>query len=111
MVIIRPESFTCHAMQLIKTANKPSLARVLALVALLCAGALQVQEAGHNHWNSLDDSYAQCLVCKAGTALTSPGLSVGLAIASGFVAPVLSPLKPPAPYRTGFLARGPPLYA
>ena len=57
-------------MQLTGRTNKSALTRVLALVALLCAGALQVQEAGH--WHEQDDSYTQCLVCKSAGSAALP---------------------------------------
>ena len=64
-------------MQLLSTTNNRSLARAFALVALLLTGALQVQEAGHDHWHSLDDSYSQCLVCKTTAAALPSGLPTG----------------------------------
>ncbi len=47
------------------------LAKALALVALLCVAALQVEEA--SHWHKPGESVTHCLVCKssAGTALVS----------------------------------------
>jgi hypothetical protein len=59
-------------MQLTGRTSRLPLARVLTLVALLCTGALQVQEAGHGHWYELDDSYSQCLVCKSSGAAALP---------------------------------------
>lgn len=83
-------------------------ARALALVALLCAAALQVQEANHGHWHGLDDSYSQCLVGNNGNApavpldalpvlpraaLAAPATLLPVALA---VAPVL-PFQPRGP--------------
>ena len=95
-------------MQQFSYIRKQSLARVFALVALLCAGALQAQEASHNHWNSLDDSYAQCLVCKSGSAALPASLPVEkiqpAGVPAGTEAPVTLVAEPPV----SFLARGPP---
>ncbi len=89
--------------------HKQSLARIFALVALLCAGALQAQEASHNHWNSLDDSYAQCLVCKSGSAALPTSLPIAKIQPAGTPVGVETPtpivVEPPV----SFLARGPPV--
>ncbi|TDG15521.1 hypothetical protein E2F43_04635 [Seongchinamella unica] len=91
-----------------RTRNKPPLARIFALVALLCAGALQVQEAGHDHWSSIDDSYSQCLVCKAGTAIPTSGASVDQVVSTGIVVRAQPTQSTLAPASTAFDARGPP---
>ncbi len=92
------------------TSNQP-LARVFALVALLCAGALQMQEAGHDHSYSMDGSYSQCLVCKTPEAMTPSQLSIaptpvpGAAIYIQYQQAVIS-------VAGAFLqARGPPIYS
>lgn len=87
------------------------LARILALVALLCAGALQVQEAGHDHWNSSGDSYAQCLVCKTGEATLSSALPLATPAGRAAVAIRQSTLPTLAPLAAPFQARAPPLYS
>ncbi|MEP5568187.1 MAG: hypothetical protein ABJN62_10165 [Halioglobus sp.] len=98
-------------MQLISHTSNQSLARIFALVALLFTGALQVQEAGHDHSYSIDGSYSQCLVCKTSEAMTpsqpssatppSPGIAVYVHYQQA-----LNPIAA-APY----LARGPPTYS
>lgn len=99
-------------MQLTRHTAKLPLARVLALVALLCAGALQMQEAGHSHWHELDDNYSQCLVCKSsGGATLAPE-------APHTVLPGRAPTHKPAEIVIAHLraispfdARGPPLHS
>ena len=99
-------------MQITCRTSRLPLARVLALVALLCAGALQVQEAGHGHWHELDDSNPHCLVCKSTGGVALP------AEAPRLRAPGVGPIQlvtavaallqeAPSP----FDARGPPYYA
>jgi hypothetical protein len=94
-------------MYLTLNTGKLPLARVLALVAFLCAGAMQVQEAGH--WHELDDSYSQCLVCKSsgGTALP---FEAPVGIASGPVKVEATPIqRDTLPGKAlPFQARGPP---
>lgn len=97
-------------MQLIDTTGRQSLARVIALVALLCTGALQMQEAGHDHY-SLDDSYAQCLVCKSSGA-TLPSTIVVPDLQPGILTTVAeTPIAAPFAPITSFLARGPPVFS
>lgn len=99
-------------MQLATTTSKLPLARILALVALLCAGAMQVQEASHGHWHELDDSYAQCLVCKSSTGAVLPFAIPQLAVPAKSAAPVFGGQQlAAAGERTPFLARGPPHYS
>ena len=98
-------------MPLIQHTNKHSLVRVLALVALLCAGALQIQEAGHDHWSSIDDSYSQCLVCKAGTAMLPSAAPVDTLLGSAGVDKSRPTRATLAASSTPFLARGPPSYS
>ena len=99
-------------MRLIDTTRKLPLARVLALVALLCAGALQVQEAGHGHWHGLDDSYSQCLVYKnSGPAdpaveVAQPPIPVGNCLIAERGSFALSTAQ-----ASPFLARGPPAHS
>ena len=98
-------------MQLISHTSNQSLTRIFALVALLFTGALQVQEAGHDHSYSMDGSYSQCLVCKTSEAMTpsqlsavtppSPGVSVYVHYQQA-VNPIAA-----APFQ----ARGPPTYS
>ncbi|QFU77456.1 hypothetical protein EY643_18265 [Halioglobus maricola] len=89
--------------------SKNATARAMALVALLFAAALQIQEASHDHWSGLDDSYSQCLVCKSGSGAAMP--------VSGM--PILPPVAASTPDSAdqqsshagaslAFLARGPP---
>ena len=88
------------------------LTRALALVALLCVGALQVQEAGHGHWIEHDDTSVQCLVCKnsVGTALPleAPAVQpIGIvAGAAVLLAPALSAVD-----FSPSLPRAPPYYS
>ena len=98
-------------MQLTRTTGRLPIARVLALVALLCASALQVQEAAHNHGLDLHDSYTQCLVCKSsGPAVIALEITaVGDPANSGIVATAVTP-APRVVHGAPFLARGPPLY-
>ena len=99
-------------MQLTGRTSKQPLARVLALVALLCTGALQVQEAGHGHWHELDDSYSQCLFCKSSGAAALP-LEAPLPLKPGAVqtgSPRYIAAAIPAAASL-FEARGPPLYS
>lgn len=94
-----------------KTAAQP-LARALALVALLCVGALQAQEASHGHWYEQDDSSVQCLVCKNSVGAALP-LEVNAVSPLGVVAGA-SQLLTQTPTDAGvspFLARGPPSYS
>ncbi len=98
-------------MQLISHTSNQSLARIFALVALLFTGALQVQEAGHDHSYSVDGSYSQCLVCKTSEAMTPSQLSAALPPSPAVAVyvdyqPALAPIAA-AP----FLARGPPSYS
>jgi len=90
-----------------KNAARP-LARALALVALLCFGALQVQEAGH--WHEPGDSYAQCLLCKSSSAVALPAdapVDQALGLVAG-VTQIVSAFSPAGDV-SPFLARGPPL--
>ena len=98
-------------MPLVYRTHKQPLARIFALVALLCAGALQVQEAGHDHWSSLDDSYSQCLLCKAGTAMLPSAAPVDPPAGNGMVVGPLSTQSTLAPFSAAFLARGPPSHS
>jgi hypothetical protein len=98
-------------MPLIHRIHKQPLARILALVAMLCAGALQVQEAGHDHWNSVDGSTAQCLVCKAGTAMLPSAAPLSTLPGNGVVDRPQSTQSTFAPVSAPFLARGPPSYS
>lgn len=95
-------------MQLISTTGHRSLARVFALVALLCTGALQVQEAGHDHWGSLDDSYSQCLVCKTNEAAAPSRLPFGQPPALGPISVVHYQQATIVVAALPFQARGPP---
>ena len=93
------------------TATLP-LARMLALVALLCAGALQVQEANHGHWDLADDGHSQCLLCQS-TADTSVPVAVAQHSCPG---PTDQPaesirLNSSACCGASFLARGPPSHS
>ena len=99
-------------MQLTGRTSKLPLARVLALVALLCAGALQVQEVGHGHWHELDDSYSQCLVCKSsgGVALSLDSVPDASRESTPADIPrLLASARPGA--CSSFDARGPPSYS
>lgn len=99
-------------MQLTGHTSRLPLARVLTLVALLCTGALQVQEAGHDHWHELDDSYSQCLVCKSSGAAALP-LEALLPVMPGAVqaaVPRYVAVATPGA-ASPFDARGPPLYS
>ena len=96
-------------MQQFSHPHKQSLARVFALLALLCAGVLQAQEASHDHWHSLDDSYAQCLLCKSTAAAPVPAVSVAGIQAAGSPTAVECPLAIAAEPRLAFSARGPPV--
>ena len=99
-------------MYLIDTTRKLPLARILALVALLCTGALQAQEAGHGHLHELDDSYAQCLVYKhsgAAALAVVPALPPVPARDARVSEPAASPLR--ASQSSPFLARGPPAHS
>ena len=89
--------------------SKQSLARVFALVALLCAGALQVQEANHDHWHIDDDGYAQCLLHKSSSAVL-PGASPTLdtPAAESVLYAEIEVSDKPEPV-IAFFARGPPL--
>lgn len=90
--------------------SKSALTRVLALVALLCAGALQMQEA--SHWHGLDDSYSQCLVCKSSGSAALP-LDLPAVVVNGAKpadTPCLVPLLQSGTTRP-FDARGPPYYS
>lgn len=98
-------------MPLIHRIHKQPLARIFALVALLCAGALQIQEAGHDHWSSIDDSYSQCLVCKTGTAMLPSAAPMDAVTGNGIVDRPQSTQAPLAPFSVSFLARGPPSYS
>ena len=91
--------------------SKQSLARIFALVALLCAGALQVQEAGHDHWNSLDDSFSQCLVCKTGAAALPSGIPATVLPLTRFCSKIPATQPTLAPSSVAFQARGPPSYS
>ena len=90
------------------TARLP-LARVLALAALLCASALQVQEVAHGHWYESGGGYAQCLLCKSsGSAAPALEASAGVfhpAVPAGTLAETAAPRCAAA---TPFFARGPP---
>ena len=55
-------------MQLARNKHQRSMAKILAVLALLCTAALQLQEVGHEHWLDLHDSYAECLLCKGSGA-------------------------------------------
>jgi len=94
-----------------KTAAKP-LARAFALFALLCVGALQVQEAGHGHWYEQDDSSIQCLVCKNSSGAALP-LDVPaqqpLAVVAGATELAVTAFAASQP--SPFFARGPPSYS
>lgn len=99
-------------MQLTSYTGRLPLARVLAFVALLCAGGLQVQEAGHGHWFELDDSYAQCLLCKSSGSATLPAYAPPVAVNG--TGPSITAYR--VPLMTGgitqsFDARGPPHYS
>ncbi len=91
---------------------KLPLARVLALVALLCAGALQVQKANHGHWDPFEEGYSQCLLCQntsdtsLPTAIISP---VSFELAVGPASPVIA--NPNTCWDVPFLARGPPSHS
>ncbi|MEP4149006.1 MAG: hypothetical protein ABJL54_17445 [Halioglobus sp.] len=98
-------------MQLISHTNNQSLARIFALVALLFTGALQVQEAGHDHSYSIDGSYSQCLVCKTSEAMTPSQLSPVSLPAPEAAICVYSQLAFTPLAATPFLARGPPTYS
>ncbi|RLQ23434.1 hypothetical protein DWB85_02450 [Seongchinamella sediminis] len=98
-------------MHLFNRTYQQPLARVFALVALLCAGALQVQEAGHDHWNSAGDSYSQCLVCKAGTAMLPSAAPVAVPESNGSVEEPQPDPSTRAPFVAAFNARGPPAYS
>ena len=99
-------------MYLTRSTSKLPLARVLALVALLCAGAMQVQEAGHSHWHELDDSYSQCLVCKSSGGIPLPlEAHPGLLPAPVQAAPVLRPGDTLPSEALSFRPRGPPQYS
>jgi hypothetical protein len=97
-------------MQFNRTTTQLPLARILALVALLCAGALQVQEAGH--WHELDDSYSHCLVCKSSGAAALPtAFSPGILPQGEFFSFSERPHPSlPAKWRY-FDSRGPPAYS
>ena len=76
-------------------------------MALLFTAALQAQEAGH--WHELDDTYAECLLCKSGADAqlthipTCAGPAWLLAAADEFlIAPAIAGAVSP------FHARGPP---
>ena len=98
-------------MQSVSHIRKQSLARVFALVALLCAGALQIQEAGHDHWNALDDSYSQCLVCKTGAAALPSGIPATSLPRNSFCSKSPATQSTLAPFSASFQARGPPAYS
>lgn len=99
-------------MYLTRNTGKLPLARVLALVALLCAGAMQVQEAGHSHWHELDDSYSQCLVCKSSGGiplpLEAPAVLLPTAVQAALV---LCPGDTLPSEALSFHPRGPPQYS
>jgi hypothetical protein len=97
-------------MHLTRTTTQLPLARILALVALLCAGALQVQEAGH--WHELGDSYSHCLVCESsGSAVLPTAFSPGILPRGEFFSSSEQPHLPlPAKWRY-FDPRGPPAYS
>ena len=91
------------------TAARP-LARALALVAFLCAGALQVEEA--SHWHADGDSYAHCLVCKSSSGAALPldaPIDQPMGIVAGATKLVVVTLS--IGDSSPFLARGPPLYS
>lgn len=99
-------------MRLINASHTLPLARILALVALLCTSALQAQEAGHGHWDGIDDSYSQCLVYKSSgpAALATEPTLPALPTAECHTAdPRTGEL---CPSQSGpFQARGPPSYS
>ena len=85
---------------------------MLALVALLCTAALQLQEAGHGHGVDVHDSYAECLLCKgSGPVAAIDNTATGAVPVAERPQPVamVAPLWL-TPSRT-FLARGPPTYS
>lgn len=99
-------------MQMIRSTRKCPMARMIALVALLCTAALQLQEASHGHGPDLHDSYAECLLCKSSgpVAATDDSASTGLTVAAQPL--VITAVKRPrlAPSQA-FLARGPPIHS
>lgn len=86
------------------------MTRVLALVAVLCFGALQLQEAGH--WHDTFDGYSQCLVCKTGTSVALPlNAPAQSDIATIHTFPLQYAAAPLLGCATPFQARGPPAYS
>lgn len=91
--------------------RKQSLARIFALVALLCAGALQIQEAGHDHWKSIDDSYSQCLICKIGATALPSVMPLAVPPPVRVFNQALPAALAPTRFIASFRARGPPAYS
>ena len=99
-------------MHLTRNIHKLPLTRILALVALLCVGAMQVQEVGHSHWHEQGDGYSECLVCKSSSGAILPmevpqsrALSrAPLVLVAAFDLPCLGS-------HSCFEARGPPSYS
>tara|TARA_R100000005_G_scaffold96351_1_gene82615 strand:- start:714 stop:1013 length:300 start_codon:yes stop_codon:yes gene_type:complete len=92
------------------TARARRTARLIAVLALLCLGGVQVLEASHAH--GIADVQAECLLCKssAPAALSAaPALPLFLVLA----ACVLAALRPVhiAPRYLPLQARGPPQYS
>lgn len=99
-------------MQLTRRTARLPLARVLALAALLCAAALQVQEAAHGHWDTPGGGYAQCLLCKSsGNAAVPFDVPVGVAHCAVPVDTSPGCGAPRSPAAPLFYPRAPPDYS
>lgn len=99
-------------MQIVSSTRRRPLARMLALVALLCTASLQLQEASHGHGLDLHESYSECLLCKSSgpVAAMDDSATTGLTAAArplGVTVVKRPRLAPPQ----AFLARGPPTHA
>ncbi len=86
------------------------LARILAVVALLCVSGVQILEAGHAH--GVNDPVAECLLCK--TSPPAPLASSVPALLAFFLLLFLPALRLAPQLQRSYCprqARGPPLHS
>jgi hypothetical protein len=86
------------------------LARILAVVALLCVSGLQILEAGHAHGSN--DPVAECLLCKISPP--APLASNTPALLAFFLLLLLPALCLPPQLQHSYCprqTRGPPLHS
>lgn len=99
-------------MQVMRSTRRRPMARMLALVALLCTASLQLQEAGHGHGTGLHDSYTECLLCKGSGPVAALDNTAATSVPAAALPPALiTAAAPRVAAIQPFLARGPPVHS